>query len=54
LPLGIVAVIPERSAGLGNKFGAAALDEITSLGDDTLQYLDEFPDACFAFNYLSS
>ena len=46
--------MPEGSVGLGNEFGAAALDEIAGFGDDVLQYFDEFPDAGFAINNLSS
>ena len=36
LPASFIAVMPERSARLGNEFGAAALDEIASFGDDVL------------------
>ena len=54
LPWGFVAVMPEGRAGLGNEFGAAVLDEIASLGDDALQQFDQFPDAGFAINKLSS
>ena len=54
LPASFVAVTLEGSAGLSNEFGAAALDEITGFGDDVLQYFDQFPDAGFAINHLSS
>lgn len=54
LPAGFVAVMPKRGAGLSNELGAAALDEIARFGDDVLQYFDQFPDAGFAINNLSS
>jgi len=53
LPASFVAVMPERSAGLRNEFGAAAFDEIAGFGDDVLQYFDQFPDAGFAIYELS-
>ena len=46
--------MPKRSVGLSNEFGTAALDEIAGFGDDVLQYFDQFPDAGFAINHLSS
>ena len=54
LPASFVAVMLEGGAGVGNEFGAAALDEIAGFGDDVLQYFDQIPDASFAINNLSS
>ena len=54
LPARFVAVMPEGSAGLGNEFGAPALDEIAGFGDEVLQYFDQFRDAGVAIYKLSS
>ena len=53
LPARFVAVMPEGSAGLGNEFGAPALEEIAGFGDEVLQYFDQFPDAGVAIYKLS-
>ena len=40
------------SAGLGNEFRAAALDEIAGFGDDAFQYVGELADTGLAVNDL--
>jgi hypothetical protein len=54
LPASFVPVIPEGSAGLGNEFGAAALNKIARFGDNVLQYFDQFADTGFAIYKHSS
>lgn len=50
LPARFVAVMPEGSAGLGNEFGAPALDEIAGFGDDVFQDFENLAHAGFAVN----
>ena len=42
--------MPEDSAGVGDEFGAATLDEIAGFGDDVLQDIENFPQAGFLVN----
>ena len=54
LPWSFVAEMSQCSAGLGNEFRAAALDEIAGFGDDVFQYFGELADAGLAVNDLRS
>ena len=45
-----VGIAPEGGAGVGDKFRAAALDEIAGFGDDVLQDFENLAHAGFPVN----
>ena len=46
--------MPKSGAGLSNEFRAAALDEIAGFSEDVLEQFNQFTDASFTINNLSS
>ena len=52
LPECFVGIPPKGGAGLGNEFGAAAFDQVSRLGDDTLQDFENLAYAGFPIDGL--